>query len=203
MFRRKERSIEPPLDIRYSRWKLLPLVAGSLLVFFGGILILVDDPRTETNFLLRIPEVHYAVALLGIAAGGLAVYFYGRKLFGHRVALIINEAGVADQMTIFHAGFIPWQDIIHVEERMVENTFRKYYSVTLTISDPDRYIAAQKNGVLRKLLQRNKKGFTMKLNFSPQALAIREHELFLIMSKAFDLYKPLQPVKERYDRFVV
>ena len=91
--------------VRTSRTRLLLLFAGATLFVAGGF------------WLCTIPGVRWLVWPVGVASvlffglcGGVAL----RRLFGHRIALLIDRRGIVDNASAAPAGRIGWNEISRI-----------------------------------------------------------------------------------------
>jgi len=93
--------------IRTSRTRLALLFCGSLGFVAAGFWFILWPP-------LGLPVGPTLLCLLGI----VSILFFGmcggillRRLFGHRVALIVDRRGILDNSSAIPAGRIPWEEI--------------------------------------------------------------------------------------------
>ncbi len=128
---------------------MLLLIISGAFVLTGSLMLHLDE-KTITNFSYRYNNLFF-IRLISIAA----IVFFGflglviiRKLFQNIPGVIINYRGITDNASGISAGFIPWGEIIRIEEYTIgPNKFASIY-----VQDPEKYIT--KGNFIKRLTNR-------------------------------------------------
>lgn len=96
-----------------------------------------------------------------------------KKLADHKPGLIISNEGITDNSSGVSAGFIPWTDVVAIDETQVYN--QKFINVI--VKNPQDYIDRESNAFKRKMMQVNHKSYRTLIGISANALQYDYAEL--------------------------
>jgi hypothetical protein len=176
-------------EIALSKSKLMKLLIFSTLFLIGGLWMITKDPQTSNSF-FNNPIIKAIAAYGSTIMGGTGIYFFSRKLFDNKPGLILSDKGITDNTSIFKFGLIPWSDILEVYEQSVQASIAsKQYFLTIGLSDPEKYIARETNGLKNKMMKINLKSYGSPIHISTNGLKINHKDLMILVNDYFEKYK--------------
>ena len=161
--------MEKPIEI--SKKKKPVAEAVLLLLVLGGsalwVLIQWIFPRLEGFFKFKLTAVVVIVAVIV-----WAIIIIIKQSSTKKPGLIIDQQGVTDNTNILSVGFIPWSDIISIEEAMGDF---KRKMIVLKVKNPEVYINKTVNMAASRQVQFRQFGSPIvimpaNLKIDPQAL---------------------------------
>jgi hypothetical protein len=178
-------------EIALSKSKLTKLLIFSILFLFGGLWMIIKEPQTS-NSLFNHPVIKAIAAYGSAIMGGIGIYFFSRKLFDNKPGLILSDEGITDNTSIFKFGLIPWSDIVEVYEQSVQaSVASKQYFLTVSLSDPEKYISKESNGLKKRMMMINLKSYGSPVHISTNGLKTNHKDLLKIVNEYFESYKRL------------
>lgn len=182
------------IEIQLSKAKLGKLFVFSALFLAAGLWMIIKQPETS-NGLFNNPVVKALASYGGTLMGLLGIYFFGKKLLDKQPGLIIDEAGIVDNTSVFAFGLIPWSNIAHIEGSSIQATVAsKQRFVTLVLHDPEPYIARETNPIKRKLIAMNTKHYGSPVHLTTNGLAIRHEGLMRLLGERLEAYREKEGV---------
>ncbi len=177
------------IEIALSKGKLAKLLIFSVLFLIAGLVMITTNPQIS-NPVFNSPVVKALASYGSTIMGLLGIYFFSKKLFDKKPALVISEHGIYDNTSIFKFGLIPWSDIADIyEESLQASIASKQYFVTIGLVHPDKYISKETNTLKRKLLVANFRNYGSPIHISTNALDTNHEELLKLVTGYFDKYK--------------
>ena len=172
------------IEIALSKSKLIKNLLGSLVFVIAGIWILIYQPETS-NGLFNNPVLKYGAATGAVMLGGLGVIYFLKKLIDKRPGLVIDDNGVIDNASAVAAGFIPWNDIHHIEIAKV----MRHEFLMFIVKNPNDYLARQTNMLKRKSMEMNFKHYGSPITISSHGLKCDLAELKAILENKLVAYR--------------
>ena len=169
--------IEIPMD----KSKLRLLLIACFGFIFLGILFLV------LPFILRRVD---SGAQVFISVGGIiSILFFGfcamiisRKVSDTSPGMIINEKGFTDNSSGVGAGYVPWADVVRLQERNVVNqTF-----LMVIVKNPEEYINREQSFFKQKAMAMNNKLYGSPISISANTLQISFGELYRLFANQLE-----------------
>ncbi|MGC4103791.1 STM3941 family protein [Ferruginibacter sp.] len=174
------------IEISLSKKKILRFLISGIFFLGCGIWMIASQKTGNRSFgdlLLQF------IAWGGIALGLFCVYIYPKQLFNKKPGLVISEEGIYDNITAAKFGLILWPDIEAIFETAFPLQASTQYFITISLFDPEKYIARQKNTLKRKLLLANAKKYGSPVCISVHELNISHTELLQLLNAAFEKYQ--------------
>ncbi|MFV0605987.1 MAG: STM3941 family protein [Niabella sp.] len=100
--------------------------------------------------------------------------FVAQKVFNKKPGLILDNEGIVDNSLGVMFAKLYWKQVTAVEQLESEG---KYY-IRISIKDPEKYIAAEKNPMKRRMLELNYGTLKTPVNIVTERLKINHDELF-------------------------
>ncbi|MCX7343521.1 MAG: hypothetical protein NT128_05205 [Proteobacteria bacterium] len=122
--------------------------------------------------------------MLSILFSGSAAFFILKKLCDNSPGLIITEEGVTDNSSATSVGFIPWEDVIKIEE--IKISHQKF--INLVLRDPQTYIDKQKSAFKRRAMKMNYNMCGTPVSISANSLKCSYKELKAMLEQKFVEY---------------
>jgi hypothetical protein len=173
-----------PIEIQNSRTKLAALFILALLFVAAGLWFLLK-PQDIASSAFNDEGV---LRLIGVAtlvfSSGCSIFIIN-KLTDKKPGVVISDDGFLDRSNAGSIGFVPWSDVISIDETKVLN--QKFVSVD--IKDPERYINLQQGNFKRTLINANFKSFGYVVSISANGLQCHHHQLKTLLEDAFKDYK--------------
>jgi hypothetical protein len=177
------------IAIGFSKSKLTKLIAFSLFFALAGIWILLKDPKSDL-FLLNEPIIRYPIAILALVMGGIAVFYFSKKLVNKTPALIIDAEGIIDQTTAFSVGRIYWNEIASFGETTIAATmFSKQKYVTVMPAETTALMERTTQNFKKNALNQNLKTYGFLCAIATGAIATNLTELKQQLDDALKKYK--------------
>jgi hypothetical protein len=180
------------IEIELSKFKLSWMFLGCMIFVLIGILFVMNPTKYE-SFIMGSPTFIFISGLLALLFFGLLGLFFLKKILDKSFGLVISDQGITDNSSGVSAGFIPWKDIIAIQETEVMN--QKFINVI--VKDPEAYINAQKNFLKRRAMQANYKLYGIAIGISAKGLKISYEELRELLEKKFKDYSFLNKGQTR------
>lgn len=176
-------------EIPLSKTKLLKLLLFSVLFLIAGLWIILKNPQVS-NPVFNNSVMKTLASYGGVIMGVLGIYFFSRQLFDKNPGLVLTDQGIYDNTSAFKVGLIPWSDVSHIYESTVQASIAsKQRFITIGLTEPQKYIAKETNGLKRKLLQANAKRYGSPIHISTNALKTKHNELMQLFTSYFERYK--------------
>lgn len=142
----------PPRAIALSKTKLLLLLLGACLFVALGVWMVQQDPaEIAARRRYNIPWLVHGIGVANIVFFGACALFVVKKLFDTQPGLLLTAQGLNDNVSGIAAGFVPWSDIAGFDIYHVQ----KQKMLVVLLHDPNKYITASRNPLVRKLRQTN------------------------------------------------
>ncbi len=148
------------IEIQLSKTKLILSFLGAIVFVGLGIWLITTEPPESLrisifsiiNFTITNTKLFFiCIGLLSILFFGSCAFFILKKLRDNSPGLIITEEGVTYSPSATSVDFIPWEDVIAIEE--IKISHQKF--INLVLKDPQAYIDKQKSAFKRKTMKMN------------------------------------------------
>jgi len=136
------------LVIELSKNKIVLLIVGSCAFVALGVWMSVDAKSIAPDLPIESPLLARGIGLVAILFFSLCGIFGIKKLFDKRPGLVLNSSGIIDNSSGLAAGFIPWEEILGVEEFQVYSQ----QMLIIEVRNPETYIA--RASALKRFLNR-------------------------------------------------
>jgi hypothetical protein len=176
------------VEIPFNKLRAVMLLLISILFLLAGIWLIVSDPQSGNSFFDN-PVLKVIAKYGALMLGTLGVYFFSKQLFRENAALLLSEDGVAENVTIFKKGLIPWTDIKSIEDCSIRTAVSKQSFVVLKLHDPEKYISAEANQFKKNLLKSNLKHYGSPVLITTNDVKMEHRELLSLLHKYFERYK--------------
>lgn len=168
------------IEIPLSKTKLTLILLGSIVFVGIGIAMMIHPDKTN-NSIFVYPAINFTFGIVGLLFFGIVAIYAFKKLRDNSPGLIISDKGIVDNSSGVSAGFVPWTDVIAIQEsRVFNNRF-----INLMVKNPEEYIARQKNIFKRKLVQSNYNSFGTAISISENGLKSNYQELKVLLDNKF------------------
>lgn len=166
------------IEIKLSKSKSLLMLVGCLLFIASGVDFVVS-PKRYVSIVAHSPKIIFIVGCIGIVFFGFLGLSILKILAKNEPGLIISKEGITDNSGGVSAGFIPWSDILAINEQVIAN--QRF--INLVVKDPQEYINRQRSAFKRKVMQKNHDIFGTGIGISTNTLNIRYKELKRILEE--------------------
>ena len=169
--------------IPLSKVKLLALAAASLLFVVLGVWLFVEaeavgeTTRKSAGFI-------QVVSVLAVVFFGLVGGFLAWKLRDSKPGLIVGPEGIIDNSSGVAAGLIPWEDVEGFSTASIE----RQHFLMVHVRNPQAYIEAQRNVIVRKMMAANWKRYDSPITLSANGLKCTFAELEQLLTEAHTRY---------------
>ena len=173
------------IQFAQSKTKLLGILTAAFPTFYGALQILQGGPEKAERWFKGASYLLMPIAVLGIAFFVWALVFVFNRLRDNRPAFIVSDEGITDHSSAVSAGFIPWSDVLEInEQRMLGSHF-----IRIKVKNPDHYIGRQSGFMKRFLMRSNQQTFKAGLAISAGAIRCSFEELKDLLERRFRAYK--------------
>ncbi len=169
------------IEIKLSKLKFVLMLLGCI-AFVTISVLFVANPSHFKSLVARSTTLIFISGLLGIIFFGISGYFILIKIGDKTPGLIISDKGITDNSSNISSGFIPWEDIKTINEKIIAR--QKF--VNIVVRNPQFYIDRQKNSFKRKILQGNIKLFGPVIQIPLSGLEITCAGLKTVLEKKFE-----------------
>ncbi len=178
------------IEIQLSKTKLVLLFLAAVTFVGIGIWLITTEPPESLRIsffgLLKFTTTNtklffVCLGLVSILLFGSAAFFNLKKLRDNSPGLIITEVGVTDNSSATSIGFIPWEDVIKIEEIKVAH--QKF--INLIVKNPQEYINKQKSAFKRKTMEINYNMYGTVVPISANSLKCKHSELKAMLEQKF------------------
>lgn len=109
-----------PIKIPLSKTKLILMFLGCILFIVAGLLF-INNPAKYESFIMRSQTIIFFSGWASVLFFGFISFFIFKKILDKSPGVIICEEGILDNSSFVSAGFIPWGEILKIEETKVVN----------------------------------------------------------------------------------
>jgi len=173
------------ISFAISKTKLLTTTTATLPMLFGAIKIINTAPEKFDTMFPGARYVLMPIAFLGIAFSILILFFVYKKLSDTQPGFTVSDEGITDNSSAVSAGFIPWSDVLEINEKTI---FGQHY-LRVKVNNPESYINRQTNGLKRFMMRRNHKSFDAAISISASSMRCSFEELKDLLNRRFAAYK--------------
>lgn len=137
--------------IFFSRKRKLFLVTGQIIfVLLGALLFL----KPEIVIVIRDEIFIRMAGAISLSYFGI-MFLFSLKVYFRKVALMIAERGVFDNSNYLSTGFIPWSNIIDINQIQDGSVFM----IKISLTDSNLVIDKERNFIKKYLLKKQDKRF--------------------------------------------
>ncbi len=156
---------------------------GSFLFVILGIWLVVKHQEIDSIF-LKFPLTILIVGIISILFFGFLSIIAIKKLSSQTDKLIISAEGITNNSWDIGVQFIPWKQIKSITEASIANQ----NFVIIVMKNPEKFIASQKNKLIRKAMSMNYRFFGAVINLSANNLETTHKELKKILVQKLTEY---------------
>ncbi|MEM9535090.1 MAG: STM3941 family protein, partial [Cyanobacteria bacterium P01_E01_bin.45] len=125
------------LIIPLSKTKVVFLIFGSMgFIALGAWFLTLDTEEILVSRKFISPELVYGIGMVSIVFFGLCGMIGVKKFLDTKPGLILNSKGVTDNSSGVSAGFIPWSEIVGINESHIH----KQKFVSIMVKNPEKYL---------------------------------------------------------------
>jgi hypothetical protein len=169
------------IEIQIDKTKMRGLMFASYAFVLIGIIFLFISPLFF-NLNLGMGILVCFGGILSIVFFGFAANTLSKKINDNSPGIIINDYGFIDNASGVSAGFVPWKDVIRIEERtVVSQTF-----IMIILRNPEEYISRQGNYWKQKTMRMNLRLYGSPVSISANALKIDYGELYRLFANQLE-----------------
>lgn len=174
------------IQIYLSKQKLALLLAACAIFVALGIWMqfVANHPPVTGRMLFRNPLYLRIIGIVGIAFFGSISYVIFQKIMDKAPGLSITDEGIFDNSGALSVGFIPWADVIGIQEARVYNQI----FVNVVVKNPEEYIAKQKNSLKRSMMRINQKSYGSAISISANGLKSSSMEIKHLLEERLEAY---------------
>jgi hypothetical protein len=172
------------IEIQLSKSKLTLMFLGAIIFVGIGFWFVTYPPEIKNSFFWNSIKL-FIVGYTSILFFGTVGFFIFKKLRDRSPGLIISDQGIVDNSSGISAGFIPWTDILEINEtKVINQTF-----INLIVKNPQDYIDRQKSVFRRKAMQLNYNSYGTVIGISANGLKSNYSELKAMLENKFEEFK--------------
>ncbi len=175
---------ETKIEIQLSKSKLIILLVIGIIFMTLGFWFVITVPKVN-SIIFGNPIAIITLGIVTILFSLIGLLFVFKKMFDKSPGLTISSEGIIDNASGVGAGFIPWTDVLEINETVVVN---KHF-INIVVKNPEHYIDRQKNILLKKLVQINYKTYGTVIGIPSVALNCDFKELQQLLQDAFIKFK--------------
>ena len=173
------------IEFAQSKTKLLGIITAAFPTFYGAITILRDGPEKVDRFFKGASFILIPIAVLAIAFFGVVLWYAYQRLRDNQPGLVVSDEGITDHSSAVGAGFIPWSDVLEInEQKMFGANFMR-----IKVKNPDYYIDRQSSFLKRFMMRRNQQTFKAGLAISASSIRCSFEELKDLLNRRFRAYQ--------------
>ncbi len=171
------------IEIPLSKRNLAFMLLGAVGFVVAGLFLLLMP--TEDGLFADTTAIPRLAGLAGVVFFGFIGYLIGRRFFGRRPGLVIDERGITDHSSGVSVGLVEWADIQEMATtRIVTEPF-----LVLRTAEPEKYIARAPNALIRRAMQANYRMTGSPLNLSARSLPISFEELVELIQREWERHR--------------
>jgi hypothetical protein len=162
------------IEIPISRKKSILMLLGSLLFVAAGIWFVISPSSFSGKY---DPVFILALGVLIVLFFGLGVFVSVRLLLQKKGGLTIDDTGIICDFGKNPVGFVPWEDIVDIEDYYVSGQS----IIMIIVNNPQKYIDKNKNAFLRRMAEMNYKLYGTPVQLSANILKCDFAELYNLL----------------------
>ena len=168
------------IEIQLSKLKLAGMLLGCIAFVTIGAFF-VANPSHFRSLRGSSTTLIFISGAAGIIFFGYIGYYLFKKIGERSPGLIISNKGITDNSGGVSPGFIPWEDVKAIKEKIIAR--QKF--INIVVKNPQFYIDRQKNSLKRKIMQGNLNLYGSAIQISVNGLKITYAELKVLLEKKF------------------
>lgn len=173
------------IEFAQSKTKLLGIITAAFPTFYGAITILRDGPEKVDRLFKGASFILIPIAVLAMVFFGVVLWYAYQRLRDNQPGLIVSDEGITDHSSAVGAGFIPWSDVLEInEQKMFGANFMR-----IKVKSPDYYIDRQSSSLKRFMMRRNQQTFKAGLAISASSIRCSFEELKDLLNRRFRAYQ--------------
>lgn len=176
-----------PILIYFNKRKVLTFLLIGVLFLIGSCWLFRD--AHPNSIFLTDPFIRYLVSVSGIIFSLVIIFFFSRKLFQKKPALIIDEEGIIDYSSALAAGRVYWHEIFTIQETVIQTTaYSKEKIIAIMLCDPQAFMLKFTSAFAKKMMQLNLKSYHSPFHISARSLSISHDDLLQILKEQLALH---------------
>jgi hypothetical protein len=176
-----------PIEIQQSKFKNALFIIGCLaFLYISFWLMLMPKPPKMTNLFWGAPVFYFIIGLVSALIFGLCAIISFKDFLTKEPGLVISNEGIRDASTAGIVKFIPWQDVLVINElRFISEKF-----VRIEVKQPQSHYYTKAN-VIFDFIKKNRLGMKDPHEFliSTNSLACSYKALKTRLENGFEAYK--------------
>ena len=162
------------IEIPISKRKSILMLLGALLFVAIGIWFVMSPSLFSGKY---HPVFILALGVLIVLLSGLSVFVSVRLLLQKKGGLTIDDTGMICDFGKNPIGFIPWEDIIDIEDFYVSGQG----IIKIIVSNPQKYIDRHKSDFSRRMAAMNHNMYGSPIQISTNILKYDFAELYNLL----------------------
>lgn len=162
------------IEIPISKKKSILILLGAIVFVIVGIWFIISP----SLFASKINP--FIIQTLGVAIvlfSAVGVFVFIKTLTTKNIGLTIDSTGILCDFGKASIGFIPWEDIVDIEDFYVSGQG----IIKIIVRNPQEYIDRQKNAFLRRMAEMNYKLYDTPVQISASILKYDFSELYNLL----------------------
>ncbi len=173
------------IEFAQSKTKLLGIITAAFPTFYGAITILRDGPEKVDQLFKGASYILIPIAVLALAFFSVVLWYAYQRLRDNQPGLIVSDEGITDHSSAVGAGFIPWSDVLEINEQRMLGV----HYVRVKVKNPEDYIDRQSGFLKRFMMRRNQQTFKAGLAISASSIRCSFEELKDLLDRRFKAYQ--------------
>lgn len=162
------------IEIPISKKKSILILLGAIVFVFVGIWFIISPSLFASKINPFIIQTLGVVTVLFFGLCGIACT---KTLITKKTGLTIDSSGILCDLGGIAIGFVPWEDIIDIEEFYVSGQG----IIKIIVSNPQKYIDRQKSAFSRRAAEMNYKLYDTPVQISASILKYDFSELYNLL----------------------
>ena len=158
------------IKLYQSKWQLLLMVLGTSIFVGLGAFLIIQAPEGMAK------DLYYTIGILSIVIFGFVFLNLLGSLFTRKPMIEITSLGFIDRGSVLKTNFVPWSNVLKVEEYGIKSMTVKQAFIKVTIKDTDLFLEG-KNKVLTFLYKWNRNFSDKFINISVQNYKLSQEEV--------------------------
>ncbi|GAB6009420.1 STM3941 family protein [Dysgonomonas reticulitermitis] len=162
------------IEIPISRRKSILILLGAIMFVVVGIWFAFYPPPNPFRLNPVFIQILGVVSVLFFGVCGVAC---AKTLITKRIGLTIDSSGILCNSGGAAVGFVPWEDIIDIEDYYISGQG----IIKIIVDNPQKYIDRQKSAFSRRIAEMNYKLYDTPVQISANILKCDFAELYNLL----------------------
>lgn len=175
-----------PIEVHFNKTKLSLMLISSLIFISAGAWLVWHTAVTPSSPFGQFYFGFIMGSISVLVLGSVAVHLF-KKVLDKKPGLVITDDGIIDNTGALSIGFIPWIDVVQIEEVFTGSQ----NLIHIKVINPLKYIHRQENALRRKLMKANYKLYGYAIGITVHRLNCSHIELLNLLQTTFNKYSHL------------